>query len=300
MSLRVHAMAQDPGVRGLLDHGGIDREAAALKAHVVGFDSVNVFSADGEHQARWPVAAREDAINVQGKDHFSCAERLARELLTRPRSDADATLPVCVARAHRSRLDNKVKLGISAPLLSSGRMVGVVEGSTMVRDSFGAVRMSCGPGDCFTALLGPRDRAELTDPLPEALSILAQQNLHVGDERQLPVELSSRICATVGCVPDPLQPLVPKASAPLEIELYRDPLSGASSAAVVAPVAHTGLSVLIATPYTAAHARLADVARVAYGRLWIPGLAALVVWLLLLVASNPRWPWPLRASAGAK
>jgi hypothetical protein len=295
MSLRVHAMAQDPGVRGLIEHGGIDREAAALKAHVVDFDSVNVFSADGEHQARWPVAPREDAINVKGMDHFSCAERLAHELLTRPRSDADAALPVCVARAHRSRLDGKVKLGISAPILIAGRMVGVVEGSTMARDSFGEVRMSCGPGDCFTALLGPRDRAEPTDPLPSALSILAQRALGVGEERQLPVELSGRICATVGCDPDPLKPFVPNPSAPLEIEHYRDPISGASSVAVVAPVAGTGLSVLIATPYTAAHAKLADVARVAFGRLWVPALVAFVVWLLLLVASNPRWPW-----AGAK
>jgi hypothetical protein len=290
-------MARDPNVLSLLEHGGIQREALPLAAHVAGFDSVNLFSADGTHQARWPVGPQDAVINVKHADHFACAESLGRELLTRPRSDADATLPVCVARAHRSRLDGKVKLGLSAPLLVAGRLVGVVEGSTMARDSFGALQMSCGPGDCFTALLGPRDRDAPGDPRPEALSILAQRDLQVGGEQRLPVELSRQICATVGCAPDPLQPFGSNPAAPLEIELYRDPLSGASSVAVVAPVARTGLSVLIATPYSAADAKLADIARGAFRRAWVPPLGALALWFLLLFAPNPRWPWPARTES---
>ena len=294
MSLRVHAMAQDPKVLGLLEHGDIQREAPALAAHVAGFDSVNVFSADGEHQARWPASPDRPGINVKYKSHFVCAERLGRELLAHPRAEAGAGLPVCVARAHRSQLDGKIKLGLSAPLLHDGRLVGVVEGSTMARDSFGALQMSCGPGDCFTALLGPRDRDDTGDPLPAALSILAQRDLPVGGELRLPGDLSRQICREIGCAPEALHPFASNPAAPLEIKHYRDPLSGASGVAVVAPVARTGLSVLIATPYSAANAKLFDIARAAYRRLWVAPLLAFGLWLLLLFAPNPRWPWPAR------
>lgn len=295
MSLRVHGMAQDPQMLGLLQHGGIHREAPALKPHAAGFDSVNVLSADGTHHARWPAGPKGAERNVTNVDHFACARKLAHDLLARPRPDAGA-LPVCVARAHRSGLDGKIKLGLSAPLLVAGRMVGVVEASTMARDSFGALQMNCGPGDCFTALIGPRDRDEARDPLPAALSILAQRALPVGGEQRLPADLSRRICATVGCVPDPLRPFEDNPRAPLELDFYRDPLSGASTVAVVAPVARTGLSVLIATPHSATDAKLADIVRAAFSRLWLPPLFAFAVWLCLYFAPNPRWPWPAKTA----
>jgi eukaryotic-like serine/threonine-protein kinase len=300
MALRVHAMALDPKILGLLQHGGIHLEAPALEAHAVEFDSVNVFSADGTHHARWPVGPKGEEINVSDKDHFACARKIADALLSRPRSDASATLPVCVARAHRSRLDKRVKLGMAAPVIVSGRLVGVVEGSTMARDRFGAVQMSCGPGDCLTALLGPRDREEPGDPLPAALSILAQHRLGVGKEQGLPVELSDRICARIGCNPDPLRPFEQNRAEPLELEHYRDPVTGGSSVAVVAPVAQTGLSVLIAMPDSATYEKLADIARAALHRWWVPLLVAAVAWLALFSASIPRWPWPAKTARRRK
>jgi serine/threonine-protein kinase len=291
MSLRVHAMAQDPEVVRLIAHGGIAREAPPLRPHAAGFDSVNVFSSDGAHQARWPAAPNSAANNVRHAEHFACAERLAVELLARPMRDIDAALPVCVAGAHLSKLDDKVKLGLSAPLLSAGRMLGVVEASTMARDSFGALQMSCGPGDCFTALLGARDRDAPEGPVPGVLSILAQRGVPTGREIRLSSKLSRVICERLGCAPDPVHPLGPSQSQPFELELYVDPVSGAKTVATVAPVARTGLSVLIATPYSAAHSQLADIAGGALHGAWVPLAAAAILWLVLLFAPNPRWPW---------
>ena len=61
-------------------------------------------------------------------------------------------------------------------------------------------------------------------------------------------------------------------------------------------VARTGLSVLIATPHSATQAKLVDIVRAAFRRLWLPPLVALVVWVLLLLASIPRWPSPAKAA----
>jgi protein kinase-like protein len=292
MSLRVHAMARDPEVLRLIAHEGIGREAPALKLHAAGFDSVNVFSADGAHHARWPVAPESAAINVRHADHFACAQRLAQELLARPSRDTGGALPVCVAGAHFSRLDGKVKLGLSAPLMAGGRLLGVVEASTLARDSFGALKMNCGPGDCFTALLGARDRDAPERPAPGVLSILAQRGVPTGREIRLSPELSRVICAKLDCVPDPLRPLAASQSEPFELDPYVDPVSSARTVATVAPVARTGLIVLIATPYSAAHSQLADIAGAALHRVWLPFVVGASLWLLLLFAPNPRWPWP--------
>jgi hypothetical protein len=295
MSLRVDAMAKDPAVSALIEHPGIGREAPALAAHAAGFDSVNVFSADGAHHARWPAAPDALGINVQGSDHFRCAERLAQELPGRSRLKTGAALPVCVARAHRSGLDGRVKLGLSTPLLVHGRLVGVVEASTMARDRFGALRMNCGSGDCFTALLGPRDRDAPEQPLPVALSILAQRGVPIGSEMRLPVELSRDICKKVGCAPDPQHPFQSGEAEPFEIDPYVDPVSSARNLAVVAPVGRTGLSVLVATPYSATQAKLAGIARAGLEGSWVPLLLGVGSWLLLFFVPNPRWPWPAQA-----
>ena len=260
---------------------------------------MNCSRADGAHQARWPAGTGERRRRTCGKRaHFVCAQRLAEELLARPKRDDDAALPVCVAGAHLSRLDGKVKLGLSAPLLSAGRMLGVVEASTMARDSFGALQMSCGPGDCFTALLGARDRDAPRDPVPGVLSILAQRGVPTGREIRLSGELSRAICTRLDCVSDPFRPLGPSRSQAFELELYVDPVSGAKTIATVAPVARTGLSVLIATPYSAAHSQLADIAGAALQRAWVPLAAAAMLWLLLFFAPNPRWPWLSRTRRG--
>jgi hypothetical protein len=296
MSLRVDAMAKDPAVVALLEHPGIGREAPALAAHAAGFDSVNVFTADGAHHARWPAAPDAPMTNLQDTDHFRCAERLAQELPGPLRLQTEAALPVCVARAHRSALDGRVKLGLSAPLLVDGRLVGVVEASTMARDHFGALRMNCGSGDCFTALLGPRDRDAPEQPLPVALSILAQRGVPIGSEMRMPVELSREICKKVGCAPDPRHPFQSGEAEPFEIDPYVDRVSGARNLAVVAPVGRTGLSVLVATPYSATQAKLAGIARAGLSGSWVPLLLGVGAWLLLFFAPNPRWPW--RAQAG--
>jgi hypothetical protein len=199
---------------------------------------------------------------------------------------------VCVAKAHRSGLDGKIKLGLSAPLVVDGRLVGVVEASTMARDRFGALQMNCGRGDCFTALLGPRDRDAPGRALPTALSILAQRGVAVGAEKRLPVEISQKICSKVDCEPDRLHPFLPGRAEPFEIDPYVDPVSSARTLAVVAPVGRTGLSVLIATPDSATGAQLHRIAWVALRGLWVPCLIGLFSWVLLLFAPNPRWPWP--------
>jgi hypothetical protein len=290
MSLRVRAMAQDPEVAALVTHPGIGHPAIALRPHAVGFDSVNVFAGDGLHTARWPVGPQELATNATYTDHFRCAVRLA-ERRRNTQAELDSSLSVCVAKAHRSRLDGKVKVGLAAPLLRSGRLIGVVEASTMARDRFGGLQMSCGPGDCFTALLGPRDRDVSGKALPGVLSILAQQDIELGSEVRLPLELSQRICKRLDCEPDPLRPFDPEVAEPFEIDPYQDPVTSKRSLAILAPVGRTGLSVLIATPHSATQAQLAGIAALALRGGWIPVLFGSCLWLLLLVAPNPRWPW---------
>jgi hypothetical protein len=297
MALRVDAMARDPEVLSLIEHGSIGRGAPALRRHAAGFDSVNVFSADGSHQARWPAAPENAASNTGHARFFACARELSRKLLTQAPRDADLRLPVCVAGAHLSRIDGKVKLGISAPLLASGRLLGVVEASTMARDRFGALQMDCGPGDCFTALLGARDRDAPGRPIPGVLSVLAQRGVPLGGEVRLPLELSRMICEKLGCVPEVFDPFGRNESEPLQLDPYVDPITNARTAAVIAPVARTGLSVLIATPYSATHSHLADIAGAALRHVWLPPLIGVVVWLLVLFAPNPRWPWPSRAGS---
>jgi hypothetical protein len=297
MALRVHAMARDPDVMSLIHHPDIGHEASALEAHAAGFDSVNVFVADGRHSARWPTASPRSARNVLHADHFRCALALADERLTLLPGEQAASLPVCVAKAHRSGLDGRIKLGLSAPLFDSDRLVGVVEASTMARERFGALQMSCGPGDCFTALLGPRDRDGPDLPLPGALSVLAQQGIELGREVRLPAELSRKVCSRLDCEPDPLRPFDPERSEPFELDPYEDPVTSSRTLAVIAPVARTGLSVLIATPHSATHAQLASLAAVALRGAWMPVLFGIAAWLLFRFAPNPRWPWPASRAA---
>jgi hypothetical protein len=291
MSQRVHAMANDPAVVALIEHDGIGRQAPALAPHTAGFDSVNVFAADGSHRARFPVGPESEARNVLYADHFSCAERIALEVLEPSRASTPSMLPVCVARAHRSRLDKKVKLGLAAPLFVAGRFAGVVEASTIARDRFGALRMSCGSGDCFTALLGPRDRDDPQQPIPGVLSVLAQEGVALGSEVRLPLALSQEICSKIGCTPDPLRPFEASVHDPFVLDDYQDPVSRAHSLAVVAPVGHTGLSVLMAMPHSASNAKLTSLLLKALRGVWVPLSMALAFWLLLLFAPNPRSPW---------
>jgi hypothetical protein len=218
---------------------------------------------------------------VRYADHFTCAERVANAL-ARKAQPADMDLPVCVARAHRSRLDGNIKLGLAAPILQAGRFIAVVEASIMARERFGALRMSCGPNDCFSALLGPRDRDGPHRPLPQLLSVLAQEGVRLGSEVQLPASLNAKICRDVGCVPDPLQPFAPSRSKLAEIDDYEDPVSHTRSFAVVAPVARTGLSVVLAMPHGAVNAKAASILGTAAGRIWIPLCAAFAMWLVFL------------------
>jgi hypothetical protein len=290
-------MARDPNVLSLIHHRSIGDEARALEAHAAGFDSVNVFAVDGSHHARWPVASPELAINVLHADHFRCARNLGEQLVQQGHRPL-AALEVCIARAHRSGLDGNVKLGLSAPLIASNRLVGVVEASTMARDRFGALQMSCGPGDCFTALIGPRDRDGPDQPLPGVLSILAQQGIDLGQEVRLPKAISHQICNRLDCDPDPLRPFDAERSEAFEIDPYDDPVTTARTLAVIAPVARTGLSVLMATPHSTTHAQLAGIVRVGLRDAWGPLVSGAVIWLLLLLAPNPRWPWPAAKTGG--
>ena len=158
--------------------------------------------------------------------------------------------------------------------------------------------MSCGPGDCFTALLGVRDRDAPEQTTPGVLSILAQRGVPAGGEIRLSGEVSREICDKLDCSPRPLHPFGPSQSAPFQLDLYVDPVSSARTVATVAPVAQTGLSVLIATPYSAANSQLVDIAGAALHRAWVPFVIAAALWLLLFFAPNPHWPWPPASRRG--
>jgi hypothetical protein len=283
LQLRVRAMAADPHVRALLEHADISTRSPALEVHAVGFDSVSVFAADGEHRARSPVGSLQLRQNCAFKDYFQCAKRIAES------RGADQAAE-CVARAHRSWLDAKVKLGVAAPLVDEeGKFVGVVMASTKARERFGAIQMNCGAAQCWTALLGPRDRESPDAPFPDQLSILAQDGLLEGASIFLGAETSNEICENVGCVPRFDQPFDPRAAgSSVVLDPYVDPITGAKAIGVVTPVGGTGLSVLVATPDAAADAlarRVRDSYRIA---LWPLALGLLAV---VCFAVIPRRPW---------
>jgi hypothetical protein len=289
LRLRVSAMANDPEVRRLVSHEGITVPAPALAAHAVGFDSVSVFAADGTHPARAPVSAAESHENCRFKDYFQCAARNAHGGMTGEQA-------ACVARAHRSGLDGKVKLALSAPFVDEDRkLLGVVVASTKARDRFGAVQMTCGAGECWTALLGPRDRESAEAPFPSTVSILAQQGLEEGDAIELPGDVAQQICKQLGCAPRLGNQLDPRPDeALLVLDPYQDPLTGTMAVAVVAPVGGTGLSVLVATPDAAADAQVHGLLRLLYRVAGAPLVLGLVVAGLLLW--GPSRPWRARVS----
>ena len=67
--------------------------------------------------------------------------------------------------------------------------------------------------------------------------------------------LSRKICARLPCAPGRTQQLERSSPiAPLILHDYEDPLTGARSMAALAPVAETGLIVLVSTPNSALEA----------------------------------------------
>jgi hypothetical protein len=297
LAMRIHAMSLDPNVRALLNHAGIAVPASALAEYAADFDSVNVFTADGVHSARFPTSSVPSAENVRYKDLFRCAAEIASALALEHENAPE--LPVCVARSHRSGLDDKLKVGISAPILEGGRLLGIAEGSTKARDRFRGIQMSCSGGACFTALLGLRDRESASEPLPRLLSVLAQAGLAEGAEVPLSQAQSSLICSKIHCEPEPLLAFssAQRGGATL-LEHYVDPVSGTAAIAAIAPVGATGLSVLVATPDTAPSAQIERILTVVRGLGLFPVLLGLIVWLVLMLAPNSKFALGKPLAAG--
>jgi hypothetical protein len=287
LAMRIHAMSLDPNVRALLNHAGITVPARALAEYAGDFDSVNVFTAHGVHSARFPTSSVPSAEDVRYKDFFRCASEIASALAAERKNAPE--LPVCVARTHRSGLDDKVKVGISAPILDGGRLLGVAEGSTKARDRFRGIQMSCSGGACFTALLGLRDRENAAERLPRSLSVLAQAGLAEGAEVPLSQDQSSLICSKLHCEPEPLLAFASeqRGGATL-LEHYVDPVSGTAAIAAIAPVGATGLSVLVATPDTAPSAQIERILTVVRELGLFPALLGLIAWIALMLSPSSR------------
>jgi serine/threonine protein kinase len=291
VALRVDTMSRDPTIVALVRHQNLATTPAVLAAYGRDFDSASVFSADGTHSARWPRPPDPKVSpNCAFRDYFRCSVRVMQELAKRSRSrQVGSNLPVCVSRPHRSLWDGELKLGVSAPLFERGVFVGVVEGSIKARHRFGAVRMDCGRGECWTALLGARDRDRPEDPLPRTLTILAQPGLSQGEQRLLRQPTTRRICDSIGCEPLPIAQFEPKSNAePLLLDDYVDPLSNTHAITAVAPVGGTGLSVLVATPKSAEAAARERMAGAIKRYLWIPFGSALLLWGALMSGPGVR------------
>jgi hypothetical protein len=301
VALRVDTMSRDPAITALVRHLDLSNAPAVLEAYGQDFDSVSVFSADGTHSARWPRPPDPKfGPNCDFHDYFRCSVALVEELAQRPGGrQAASDLPVCVSRPHRSLWDGELKLGVSAPLYERGVFVGVVEGSIKARDKFGAVKMDCGRGECWTALLGARDRDRPKDPLPRRLTILAQPGLPLGVQRLLPRPTTQRICDAIGCDPLRIAQFEPKWNAePLILEDYVDPLSNTRAIAAVAAVGGTGLSVLVATPNSAEAALTERMADAIERYLWMPLIGALLLWDALMSGPGLR-AWVFRGRRAA-
>jgi serine/threonine protein kinase len=245
----IEAKANNPSVRKLVDHPDLYDPASALNVEGTGLDAAFVLDESGMIRARWPSPGeyRYPDRYFGFRDYFHCQNDIA---------DARARHPswhipgVCVSRALHNTSDNRLYIGFSAPIYdNAGRHVGAVLASTKARTTFGAVQMNCtGLGDCMTALLGPRDRGSTLEPLPQAILILAEPGLVEGTELSLPAELSSLICKRFGCERRLEGEFEPRLEEPLVIDDYIDPVTNMRSLAAAAPVGHTGLIVLVATP----------------------------------------------------
>jgi serine/threonine-protein kinase len=237
------AMSRSHRVMGLTNWQDIYTPAPVLKAELGPFDLGCVFTADGDLRARYPAAsARYTHFNYSYRDYFTGQYYIKQ----------NAELAY-VSRVFLSTGDTKLHFGLSAPIFdAAGEYAGAVLAAIATSSTFGAVRMT--PGNCNTALLAARDHESDNEPLPTRLTVIAATGLGQGTDKTLDAHWSEQLCKQLRCEPalfDQFNVDSQRASRePLAIDNFPDPMTGKSSIAAFAPVADTGIIVMVATPNT--------------------------------------------------
>lgn len=292
--------ALDEEVHALLRSRDPSAAPPALERHQAGFDSVFVFSPSGDAAGRAPRPQPfDDQKNYSFRDYHRCAIALGQELVKVSARPA-AGIPVCVSRVFRSTVDDHLKVSLGAPLMRGGQIAGVITGSIQARDRFGGLEMRCGPGQCMTALLGPRDHDDAQSPRPQTLVVLAHPSLKSPwvnptdpkDERRLDASSVKRICRELRCEADLAEPFADPEHAPIILDDLEEPVTRQRSVVALAPIGRTGLIVMVATPDAAVEELRSGLRWAAWLFLWIPPLVGLSLLAGLLLG-----PQLLRAHA---
>ena len=277
-------MALDPEIPPLMTWHDLSRSPPALVRHQGRFDNVFLFSIDGDFQARSPLPERYmETDNFHFRDYHRCARELGALLLER---NAPITaMPVCVSRVFRSSTDARLKFSLAAPLIENGKLVGVATGSIQARDRFASIEMRCGPGQCTTALIGPRDRDDEKSPVPNTLVVFAHPSLKKQwinpmdskDERRLDPATVERVCHDLRCEADLTNPFGEPEHAPVVLDALKEPVTEQRSVVALAPVGRTGLIVMVATPDTALEEIKLGLRWRAWMYVWIPLLSGIAL-----------------------
>ncbi len=289
--------ALDEDVHALLRSRDPSAAPPALERHQAGFDSVFVFSPSGDSAGRAPLPQPfDEQKNYSFRDYHRCAITLGQQLVkvgVRP----NAEIPVCVSRIFRSKVDGHLKVSLGAPLISGGQLAGVITGSIQARDRFGGLEMRCGPGQCMTALLGPRDHDDAQSPRPQTLVVLAHPSLKLPwvnptdpkDERRLDATSVKRICRELRCEAD-LGPII--------LDDLEEPVTRQRSVVALAPIGRTGLIVMVATPDAAVEELRSALRWAAWLFLWIPPLVGLSLLACLLLGPQFLRAYALQRKRG--
>jgi hypothetical protein len=285
-------MALDPEISPLVTWHDLSRSPPPLVRHQGRFDNVFLFSVDGGFQARSPLPERfMGTDNFLFRDYHRCARELGALLLER--NTPMTSVPVCVSRVFRSSTDARLKFSLAAPLIRDRELVGVATGSIQARERFAGIEMSCGPGQCTTALIGPRDRDAEKSSLPSTLVVFAHPALKEPwvnprdskDERHLHPSTVKRVCDVLRCEADLTNPFGEPEHAPL-VDALEEPVTRQRSVVALAPVARTGLIVMVATPDAALEEIKLGLRWRAWMYVWIPLLAGIA--LLGVVLTLPQ------------
>lgn len=292
--------ALDDDVHALLGSQALSAASPALVRHLAGFDSVFLYSPQGHYVARAPLPRPfDETVNYLFRDYHRCSLALGQRLLGLG-AQVNAGVPVCVSRVFRSTVDDHLKVSLGAPLIRGGRVTGVITGSIQARDRFAGLVMKCGPGQCMTALLGPRDHDDAESPIPKTLVVLAHSSLKLPwvnptdpkDERRLDAASVTRICRQLRCEADPLAPFADPEHPPIIVDDLEEPVTRQHSVVALAPIGRTGLIVMVATPDAAVEELESALRWTAWLFLWIPPLAGLSLLACVLLG-----PHLLRAHA---
>jgi hypothetical protein len=276
---RVDDMARDPEIQALVHHHDLYSPPQRLAERASGFDGISVFTTEGELTARWPKPrVRVDILNYAFRDYFQGQRRLGLA----------GQHGVYIGRAFRSVGDQQVMLGFSAPLFDAGgRYVGAIVAHTAARATFGSVQMNCtGNGSCMTALLGPRDRDEPDQRLSDQINVLAAPGLIEGQELAVERQLSKLINARFPMALDAKDQFKRPVASRITLAEYETPVARERSMAVLAPVAQTGLVVVVATPNNALDAITQRIDDRIQKFVWVPLLIGLV--LFVMIVGGPR------------